>query len=246
MGNKTALITGGTRGIGEAIVLELAKSGVDITFTFKSSAQKAEEICRRVLGEYPDNRIKAIQVDLSDEKEVSDFCSEITGTGFDIVIHNAGTSYDALAANVDTEKAKRIMQLNFWSFVEIVKNTIRPMIKIRSGRYIVLSSIAGIQGNKGNGVYAATKSALNSYLKVLTSEYARKGITANAVAPGFVKTDLIASYGNKMNELESANPSRRLATTEEVAEFVGFLALSKGTYINGQILAIDGGATSCL
>ncbi len=240
--NSHVLVTGGARGIGEAIVRQVAQSGFDVTFTFSRSEEDANALARNLSEQYPNQSFMARQLDLADRESVDAFADDLAERdAFFGFIHNAGMSYDALTAMVDQNRAEKVMQLNFWAMTRLISGIVRPMLAARRGRIVGIGSITFSHGVTGNAVYAASKGAMMSYIKTLAIEVARRGVCANYVAPGFVDTDMLAPYQDYRKKMESQIPLRRFAKPEEIAGLVDFLLSPPAAYITGTVIPIDGG-----
>ncbi len=161
-------------------------------------------------------------------------------------MHNAGQSYDTLAALMDRDRAEASMQVNFWSFTRIAKGVVRGMTRAREGRIVAIGSVAALRGNAGNAAYAATKGALISYCRTLAMETAKRGVTVNVVAPGFIDTAMLAPYADHRAKIEGQIPLGRFAAPEEVATLVAYLVGPGAGYITGAVLPVDGGLTAQL
>jgi NAD(P)-dependent dehydrogenase (short-subunit alcohol dehydrogenase family) len=240
------LVTGGGKGVGAAIVRALVEAGHDVDFTYRSSGGSAESLLAELRAAHPERSLRAHGVDLGDKAAVEDFCEAISDQDFFGFVHNAGQSYDALAAMVAQDKAEAAMQINFWSLVRIAKAVIRTMIRARAGRIVAIGSVAALRGNPGNAAYAATKGAMLSYCRTLAMETARRGVTVNTVAPGFVDTDMLAPYAAHRAEMERQIPAGRFAQGQDVAALVAFLMSPAAAYITGAVLPVDGGLSAKL
>ncbi len=174
------------------------------------------------------------------------FCDAIEQEGFFGLVHNAGQSYDALAAMMQQDKAEAVMQVNFWSLTRIAKSLMRGMIRARAGRIVAIGSVAALQGNPGNAAYAASKGALISYCRTLAMETAKRGVTVNVIAPGFIDTDMMAPYAAYRDSMEKQIPAGRFAKPEEIAGLAAFLMSEPAAYMTGAVLPIDGGLTSMM
>ena len=239
---KRILVTGGGKGLGAAIVRQLAGQGFDVDFTYRSSGDQAKALATELSMGGRD--VRALTLDLSMKEAVDAFAKAAEETGYHGFVHNAGQSYDALSMMIDQTKAEAAMQVNFWSFIRIVKSLSRGMIRARSGRIAVIGSVTALQANQGNAAYAASKAALLGYARTLAIETAKRGITVNYVAPGFIATDMMAAYENYREKMESQIPAGRFAKPEDVAAVVGFLMSEGAAYVTGAVIPVDGGLTA--
>ncbi|MCF4165523.1 SDR family oxidoreductase [Zavarzinia compransoris] len=227
------LVTGGTGGIGSALVRHLSAEGWAVSFTWRSDGAAAEALADETGAE-------AIRLDLADRAAVA-ACAEALAerdASFAALVHNAGATHDALAATLDIERAAEVMQVNLFAFMALVKGVVRGMTAARRGRIVAIGALAAARGTVGNGAYAASKSALEAYVRTLAVEVGRRGVTANVVAPGWIDT---AMAGDAASGLAKAIPAQRLGTAAEVAAAVGFLLRDGAAYVNGTTLTVDGG-----
>ncbi len=235
------LVTGGAKGIGAGIVRALASAGHDVVFTYRSSGEQASGLAGSVsaLG---GGKVEAVSLDLSDKAAIAAFCHDSASLG-DIggLVHNAGQSYDTLSMMMAQDKAEAAMQVNFWSFTQIVNTFLRPMMARRSGRVVAIGSVTASRGNQGNAAYAATKAALEAYMRTLALETARRGITVNTVSPGFVDTDMMERYSAYRETMEKQIPAGRFARSEEIGALVAFLMSAEASYVTGATIPVDGG-----
>lgn len=240
--SKQVVVTGGARGIGAAIVRRVAASGCDVLFTYRGSQDSAAELLDDLKSKWPEQKFSARQLDLGIRADVEVFAGELLKTadlyGF---VHNAGMSYDALCALINQDRAEALMQVNFWSLTKLAGAAIRPMMRAKAGRVVAVGSVTAWKGTPGNAVYAASKGAIHAYIKTLAMELSGKGVTANAVAPGFVDTDMMAPYAAQRGAAEKQIPLGRFAQPQEIAGLIGYLLSEDAGYITGDIIPIDGG-----
>jgi 3-oxoacyl-[acyl-carrier protein] reductase len=244
--SRRVLVTGGGRGVGAAIVRALVATGHDVDFTYRSSGDAAAALAEALMGEHAGRTVAAHVLDLADRDAIERFCDAIQDETFFGLVHNAGQPYDALAAMMAQDKAEATMQVNFWSLTRIAKTVMRGMIRARAGRIVAIGSVAALQGNPGNAAYAASKGALISYARTLAIETAKRGITVNTIAPGFVDTEMMAPYAAYRADMEKQIPAGRFAKPEEVAGMVAFLMSEPAAYITGAVLPVDGGLTAMI
>ena len=240
LSGKIAVVTGGSRGIGREICLELARRGADVAFLYAGNAEAAEQTLS-LLREYS-VRAEAYQCDVSDASAVREvFKTLLAAFGrADILVNNAGVTRDKLAMLMKEEDFERVLAVNLQGAFYCAKQVIPVMVKQRSGKIINISSVSGLMGNAGQCNYSASKAGLIGLTKSLARELAPRGITCNAVAPGFVETDMTASLAEN-NPLLEQIPLKRFASPAEVARLVAFLASPDADYITGETIRIDGG-----
>ncbi len=242
LNDKVAIVTGGSRGIGRGIALELAKRGATVVVNYHSNAEAAQSVVSMI--EAAGGKASAIQADVSvlaDADRLIKAAAETYGK-IDILINNAGTTRDNLIALMKEEDWDVVLTTNLKSAWNCSKIASRLMMRKRYGRIINISSVSGIAGNGGQSNYSASKAGLIGLTKALARELAGRQITVNAVAPGFVPTDLTTNLPpNLLEQLNKSIPLERWGTVEDVAYAVAFLASDEAGYITGQVLSVDGG-----
>jgi len=244
---KVVFVTGGAKGIGQAVVSALAEDGYDVSFSYRASAEQATQLRKDLQARYPEQSIDSHQVDLSDRGQVDEFAALIAETdGLYGLVYNAGGSYDTLAAMVDQDRAEALFQLNFWALTRLSGAVARPLMRARAGRIVTIGSITAHMGVPGNSIYAATKGAMLSYIRTLAIELARKGVTANCVSPGYIDTDLMAPYAGYREKVEAQIPLRHFGQAEDVGALTSFLFSPLAGYITGADIPIDGGVSAGL
>lgn len=240
--NQIAIVTGGSRGIGRAIAIELAKHGATVVVNYRSSAEAAQEVVGVI--EAGGGSATAFQADVSQFGEAENLIKETVNQygKLDILVNNAGTTRDMVIMMMPEDDWDTVIKTNLKSAFNCSKAAVKTMMRKRHGRIINISSVAGIAGNAGQTNYSASKAGLIGFTKSLAREVAPRKITVNAVAPGFVPTDLTESVPEDIKEASLATiPLGRWGKPEEVAYAVAFLASDEAAYITGQVLSIDGG-----
>ncbi|MCK9216555.1 MAG: 3-oxoacyl-[acyl-carrier-protein] reductase [Firmicutes bacterium] len=239
---KNAIVTGASRGIGKAIAIKLAKEGANIAINYSVNDNAALEVANVVekLG------VKAIvkKADVSKLSEVEGFVNTVLNElgSIDILVNNAGITRDNLLIRMSEDDFDQVMQINLKGVFNFTKTVSRVMIKQRTGKIINISSVVGITGNAGQSNYAASKSAVIGFTKSIAKELASRYINVNAIAPGFIETDMTSVIPEKMKEqMKAAIPLKRPGKPEDVANAVLFLAGNQSDYITGQVINIDGG-----
>ena len=239
---KSALVTGGSRGIGRAIVLRLAAQGADIAFTYRGNAAAAAETAAAV--EALGRRVLTIQSDASVGSAADGVVKAVLETfdKVDILVNNAGITQDELIMRMTEEKWDSVISTNLSGAFWMIKAVTRPMLKARGGRIINITSVSGQAGQMGQANYSSAKAGLIGLTKAAARELASRSITVNAVAPGFVLTELTQDLPEPLQaEITARTPLGRFGTPEEIAQAVAFLASDDAAYITGQVLAVDGG-----
>ena len=243
--NKVAIVTGATRGIGEAVAIKLAEHGANIAFTYvsDSSAAKSEALEEKLKG--IGVKAKGYKSNAGDFAQCETLVNEVLKEfgSIDICVNNAGISKDNLLLRLTPEQWDEVMNINLKSVFNMTKQVIRPMMKAKSGSIINMSSIIGLSGNAGQSSYAASKAGIIGFTKSVAKELGSRNIRCNAIAPGFVETDM-TSYlkeGESADKYKSGIPLGRFGTGEDIANSVLFLASDMGCYITGQVISVCGG-----
>ena len=238
---KLVLVTGASRGIGKAIALTLGRAGATVigTATTESGSDNISKI-------FADNKVsgKGIKLNVTDNEQIASLIKSVNEDfgSIDILINNAGITRDNILLRMKEDEWEDIINTNLSSLYKMSKSVLRGMIKKRSGRIISITSVVGAMGNAGQSNYAAAKAGMIGFTKSLAREVGVRGITVNAVAPGFIETDMTSNLSDEQKEaLASQIPMGRLGTPDEVANAVLFLAGDSGSYITGQTLHVNGG-----
>lgn len=242
LAGKIALVTGSSQGIGRATAERLALAGADIIINYRSSVKAAEEAKASV--EALGRRCIAVQADVSQEEDVARLFTEANAQlgPVSILVNNAGTTRDKLILQMSLADFECVMQTNLNSAFLCTKAALRGMMKARWGRIVNVSSVAGLLGNAGQANYGASKSGLITLTLSTAREMASRNITANAVAPGFIPTELTSKLTEQQKKaMLDITPLARFGTPEEVAATIGFLCSPEAAYITGQVIAVDGG-----
>lgn len=242
--NKIAFITGASRGIGKAIAISLAKDGIYVIINYRNNEESAKEVLDEITNLGGNGEI--IQGDISnfdESKEVIDKIVQECGK-IDIMVNNAGITRDQLLLRMTEEDFDSVINVNLKGTFNCIKNVTRSMMKKRSGKIINIASVVGLSGNIGQSNYAASKAGIIGLTKSVAREFASRGIQVNAVAPGFIETDMTNTLSDQVkDELLKRIPLNKLGKPEDVANVVSFLASDKADYITGQVITVDGGMT---
>jgi 3-oxoacyl-[acyl-carrier protein] reductase len=243
LSDKICIVTGGSRGIGKSICIELAKAGATVVVNFFSNESAAREVVEeiRAMGRKAD----AYKADVSNYEQAVKMADDVYGKfgKIDVLVNNAGITRDTLLLRMSEKDWDDVINTNLKGIYNTTKGTVKYMVKQREGRIINIASIVGIYGNAGQVNYAAAKAGIIGFTKALAKELGSRGITVNAIAPGFIKTDMTSALIDKNPSMEDRIPMKRLGIPEDVAGAVAFLASKKASYITGQVIAIDGGLT---
>lgn len=237
--NKTALVTGGSRGIGREICIRLAKAGYNVVTCYASSSSQAEEVVR-ACGE----NAEAYRVDVSDSAAVAELVEKVREKygRIDVLVNNAGVTRDNLILKMKEDEFDEVINTNLKGAYLCTQQVSRLMLKQKSGRIINISSVVGLRGNAGQANYAASKAGIIGMTKSVAKELASRGITVNAVAPGFIETEMTAKLSDSVvDECLKSIPMRCMGRAKDVADLVAFLASDEARYITGQVICVDGG-----
>ena len=239
---KTALVTGASKGIGNAVAKKFAAQGANVAFTYLSSVEKGEALEKELTA--MGVKAKGYRSDASDFEAAEKLIGSVVEDfgGLDVLVNNAGITKDNLLMRMNEEMWDTVMNVNLKSVFNTVKASTRTFMKQRSGSIINMTSVVGIKGNAGQGNYAASKAGIIGFTKSVALELGSRGIRCNAIAPGFIETEMTAALDEKMvQSWRDAIPLKRGGTPEDVAECAVFLASDMATYISGQVIQVDGG-----
>ena len=242
MENKIAVITGGARGIGRAISMELARQGCHIALIYSGSQEAARQVCDEAtkLGA----RAAAYQCNVADYQQVKAACQAILDDfgGVDILVNNAGITKDNLILRMSPSDFDEVMDVNLKGAFNMIQVLSKSIMRSRAGRIINISSVAGIMGNPGQSNYSAAKAGMIGLTKTIAKELASRKVTCNAIAPGFIQTDMTENLPQSVKDFaNTAVPLKRMGTPEEVANLAVFLASDQAAFITGEVIKVDGG-----
>lgn len=240
LNGKTALVTGASRGIGRAIALRLAEDGANVAVIYAGSADKAEAVVNEIMA--LGVNAKAYRCNVADSAAVNETVKAVTNDlgKIDILVNNAGITRDGLMLRMKDENFDAVLDTNLKGAFNMIRACYSGFIRKKSGRIINISSVSGIMGNAGQANYSASKAGVIGLTKSVARELASRGITCNAVAPGFIQTDMTENLGDN-NPLLNSIPLGRMGKPEDIAAAVAFLASDSAAYITGEVLKVDGG-----
>lgn len=239
---KIALVTGASRGIGKAIAIALAEAGATVVINYNGSKERAEEVKTQIEG--MGGKATTYQCDVSDFTAVESMMKDLIKEygRIDILVNNAGITRDNLIMKMKEEDFDAVIDTNLKGAFNTIKCISRQMLKQRSGKIVNIASVSGVVGNAGQANYSAAKAGMIGLTKAVAKELSSRGINVNAVAPGFIETDMTAALSDDVKKTaEQSIPFGRMGKPEEIADAVVFLASDKASYITGQVLCVDGG-----
>lgn len=244
--NKNVLITGGSRGIGKAIVQTAMQEGANVIFTYLNSVEEAEALVTELSATYPGQRCVARQCDVSDTEAMEKLVKELIAEfkQIDALVNNAGITRDSVLARMSRDQWNEVINTNLGSMFNATKPLVLQMVKQRSGSIVNISSAVGVYGAAGQVNYASAKAGMIGFTKSLSAEIAPQNVRVNAVAPGYIYTDMMAILDqDTLDYVKSRISLRRLGTVDDISPLVCFLLSDKSTYITGQVIQVDGGIT---
>ena len=242
--DRVALVTCGSRGIGKAIVVAIANGGAKVAFVYQSNKDAADKLVAELTEQ--GREVYAIQADVSNKADADAAIENVVAKWgrLDILVNNAGIIRDKLVLAMSAEEWNEVIQTNLTSVFNFCQAAIRPMMGNRFGRIVNMSSVAADFSNPGQANYAASKAGIEGFSRCLATEYAKRGITVNCVAPGFIETDMTIAVVNAAGDkIKSSIPVKRLGRPDDISNAVLFLASEESSYITGQVLKVDGGLT---
>lgn len=242
LSGKTAIVTGGSRGIGRAVALKLAELGANIVVNYTSSPERADEVIKEIASKGV--KALAVKADVSNVNEVEHLINtaQENFSTLDILVNNAGITRDTLLMKMKEDDWDKVISINLKGTFNCTKGVIKKMMKQRSGKIVNIASVIGLSGNAGQSNYAASKAGIIGFTKSIAKEVGSRGINVNAVAPGFIQTDMTDVLSDDIkNDLSKSIPLKKLGEPEDVANAVAFLCMDEAKYITGQVLNVDGG-----
>ncbi len=244
LSGRTALVTGGSRGIGRAIVCSLAEAGAKVAFVYQSNKEAAEKLAaeQTALG----HDVVALQADVSKKAEVDAIVEQVLAKWekIDILVNNAGIIRDKPILAMSSDDWQQVIDTNLTSVFNFCQAVVRPMMSARYGRIVNMSSVSADFSNPGQANYAASKAGIEGFSRCMATEYAKRGITVNCVAPGFIETDMTVAVVNAAGDkIKNSIPVKRLGKPDDIANAVLFFVGEQASYVTGQVLKVDGGLT---
>ena len=240
--NKVALVTGASRGIGRQVALSLAAEGATVIVNYNGSKEKADEVVAAITAN--GGTAESYGCNVADFEAAGEMISEVVKKygSLDILVNNAGITKDGLLLKMTEEDFDKVISINLKGAFNCIKHVTRQMLKQKAGRIINMSSVVGVAGNAGQVNYAASKAGVIGMTKSAAKELGSRGITVNAIAPGYIDTDMTAVLSDDIkNQIIDSVPLKRMGQVEDIANAVVFLASDKASYITGQVLSVDGG-----
>ena len=240
--NKTVFVTGGSRGIGKEVALKFAENGYNVVINYVSSKTNVEEL----KSEFENKGVKALimQADVTDKEKIEEVVKKAIEEfgSIDVLVNNAGITKDNLLMRMSEEEFEKVIEINLKGTYIVTKAVTKYMMKKRKGSIINLSSVVGVAGNAGQSNYSASKAGIIGFTKSIAKELASRNIRSNAVAPGFIATDMTAVLSDEVKEnIHNQIPLKRMGTAREVANLIYFLGSDESSYITGQVINVDGG-----
>lgn len=244
LGKRKCVVTGGTRGIGAAVVRVALAQGADVVFGYRSGEDAARDLCADMNAAYPDQRCVAVQADVRDAARAEAFAVECVKAlgGVDMLVNNAGVKHDVTLARMRREQWDEVLGTNLHGVFHVTRPLVMPLVRARGGSIVNITSASGVHGIPGQTAYSASKAGMIGFTKALAKEVGGMGITVNAVAPGLIDTDMTAGMPpEQVEHLKSLIPTREFGTAEDVAHLVCYLASERARYITGQVIEMSGG-----
>ncbi|MBE5035311.1 3-oxoacyl-[acyl-carrier-protein] reductase [Gallibacter intestinalis] len=240
--NKKVMITGGSRGIGRAMAIAMAQAGADVAVIYNGNKEAADKVCEeiRAMG----RQAAAFKCDVGNFEEAGKTVQAVNKElgGLDVLVNNAGITKDGLIFTLKEDDFDRVIETNLKGAFNTIKHAAKIMMKNRKGTIINITSVSGMMGNPGQANYAAAKAGMIGLTKTVAKELAARGITCNAIAPGFVATEMTDKLSDEVKDsIDSVVPLKRMAQPEDIANAAVFLASDKASYITGEVLKVDGG-----
>ncbi|NUU22670.1 MAG: 3-oxoacyl-ACP reductase FabG [Streptomycetaceae bacterium] len=241
---RKCVVTGGTRGIGAAVVCVALAQGADVVFSYLNGEEAARDLCAKMSAAYPDQRCTALRADVRDGVQAQAFATEASDAmgGVDMLVNNAGVKRDATFARMSREQWDEVLDTNLHGLFNVTRPLVMPLVRGRGSSVVNITSASGLHGAPGQAAYSASKAGIIGFTKALAKEVGAMGVTVNAVAPGLIDTDMIADLPpQQADHLKSLIPTGRFGSAEDVAHLVCYLASARARYITGQVIEMSGG-----